>query len=285
MIAVIGATGLLGGPVVERLLDDGFQVRVLSRTPITAKEQLGNRPEYAHADVTDFDSLVHGFEGCTAVHINLNTDHDASPDDVLHEGLVNVANAAAECGIQKISLISGDWEPDPQHAWSRRAALSKGILALEAGSVPTVVWCCTWFFESLDYFVMPDRGLMVGEQPLTWHFVAAHDYAKMVSALMEEEEWQGHRRYTVHGPRGMKMLGALQYYCEQLRPGLPVEQVSIAEAKELAAQDEEMAWLDSFADFMAKFEQYGETGNPQAAAALLRGPLMTIEDWCKHLLA
>ena len=83
----------------------------------------------------------------------------------------------------------------------------------------------------------------------------------------------------------MRFLDALHYSCERLRPGLPVEQVSIAEDKELAAQDEEMAWLDSFADFMAKFEQYGETGNPQAAAALLRGPLMTIEDWCKHLLA
>lgn len=282
MIAVIGATGLLGGPVVRQLLEDDFAVRVLSREPIYAKEMLGMRPEYAHADVTDYESLLHGFEGCEAVHVNLGTDHEASPDDVLHQGLVNIAKAAKECGLQKISIITGDWKPDPDHPWERRAAFSKGILALEAGEVPTVNWGCTWFLESLDYFVLPDRALMVGMQPLTWHFVAASDYAKMVSAVMQDYDFAGHKRYTVHGPQGYKMFDALKRYCEILRPGLPVEQMSIEETKKFAQEDEENGWLEDFAEFMSNFETYGETGDAAEAWELLGEPMLTLEDWTKE---
>ncbi len=282
MIAVIGATGMLGAPVVEQLLEEEFTVRVLSRNPIGAKEQFGTRPEYCFADVTEYDSLVHAFEGCDAVHINLNTDQDAEPEEVLYQGLINVAEAAKECGVNKISLISGDWEPDPNHSWKRRAEFSKGILALEASGISTVLWQCTWFYESLDYFVLPDRALMVGMQPLTWHFVAASDYAKMVSVIMADEDFSGNMRFTVHGPKGFKMFDALKLYCELLRPGLPVEQLPIEDTKKFAQEDEEYGWLEHFADFMAPFETFGETGNPKEAHGLLDEPMLTLEAWAKE---
>jgi len=285
MIAVIGATGLLGRPVAEQLLNDGFRVRILTRNPVFAKDIMDNRYEYAFADVRDYDTLHEALEGCSMLHINLNTDHDSEPEDVLHEGLANVAQAAEDVGIEKISIIAGDWEPDPNHSWDRRAAFSKGILALEAGSVPTVLWQATWFFESLDYFVLEDRALMVGLQPLTWHFVAAADFAKMVSTVLEEEQWEGHRRFTVHGPEGLRMFDALKHYCNLLRPDLPVEQMSIADVKTYAATHEDLQWLDGFADFMAVFEKHGETGNPAAAHKLLREPLTTLDEWCQQQLA
>jgi len=218
------------------------------------------------------------------VHINLNTDHDAEPVEVMYQGLANVGKAAKESGLKLVSLIAGDWEPDPNHPWDRRAEFSKGILALESSGVPTVVWGCTWFYESLDYFVLPDRGVMVGLQPLTWHFLAAADYAKMVSAVMQDEDFTGNKRLTVHGPHGFKMFDALKKYCEILRPDLPVEQLSIADTKILAQSDEELEWLDSFADFMSNFEKYGETGNPKEAQALLSEPMLTLEEWTRKQL-
>jgi uncharacterized protein YbjT (DUF2867 family) len=266
------------------LLEDEHAVRILSRNPIGAKEQFGTRPEFAYADVSDVDSLVHAFDECEAVHINLNPDQDADPEEILHQGLINIAEAAKECELKKISLISGDWIPDPNHPWPRRAAFSKGILALEASGIPTVVWGCTWFYESLDYFILPERALMVGMQPLNWHFVAASDYAQMVSTVMSDETFTGHKRLTVHGPQGYKMFDALKLYCELLRPGLPVEQLSIEDTKKYAQADEEHEWLAGFADFMAPFEQYGETGNPAEARALLREPMLTLEDWCARQL-
>lgn len=268
---------------MEHLLDEEISVRCLSRNPIAAKERFGTRPEYSYADVLDYDSLSHAFDECFTVHINLNPDHDADPEEVLHQGLINVAEAARDCGVERISLISGDWKPDPNHAWSRRAAFSKGILALEASGIPTVVWGCTWFYESLDYFVLPDRALMVGKQPLTWHFVAAADYAKMVRRfIVDDESPSANQRYTVHGPQGFKMYDALKRYCDLLRPGLPVEQMSIEETKKFAQEDEENAWLEGFADFMAPFETFGETGDPAEAQALLDEPMLTLEEWAKE---
>lgn len=192
MIAVIGATGLLGLRVAEQLLNDGFRVRILTRNPIFAKEIMGNRFEYAFADVRDYDTLHEALEGCVMLHINLNTDHDSEPEEVLNEGLVNVAQAAEDVGIEKISIIAGDWEPDPNHAWDRRAAFSKGILALEAGTVPTVVWQATWFFEK-------SRLLCVG-RPRADGRLAAADMALCGGVRLCENGFDGAGRRAVGRP-------------------------------------------------------------------------------------
>jgi hypothetical protein len=70
-VLVVGATGMLGRPVVERLSADGSGVRVLARDPESARSLLGKGVEYVGGAVEDGASLGRALEGCRAVHVSL----------------------------------------------------------------------------------------------------------------------------------------------------------------------------------------------------------------------
>ena len=67
-IAVVGATGVLGRPVVQRLLARGHAVRAIVRRP-EATAGLAPAPllEVVPGDILEPDSLVVGLRGCDAV--------------------------------------------------------------------------------------------------------------------------------------------------------------------------------------------------------------------------
>jgi uncharacterized protein YbjT (DUF2867 family) len=65
-ILVVGGTGMLGQPVVRRLLADGYQVRVLSRSPERARAVLGEGCELVGGDVDDLPSLEAALSGHSA---------------------------------------------------------------------------------------------------------------------------------------------------------------------------------------------------------------------------
>ena len=62
-IAVIGATGMLGIPVVEELIKAGFEVTALVRNPGSASKRLPSQTRIIKADAADLDSLKRGLEG------------------------------------------------------------------------------------------------------------------------------------------------------------------------------------------------------------------------------
>ena len=62
---VTGATGLVGSHIVERLLDEGWSVRVLVRTP--ANELARRGVDAVRGDVLDADSFAQAARGCDAV--------------------------------------------------------------------------------------------------------------------------------------------------------------------------------------------------------------------------
>lgn len=71
VICVVGGTGFVGGHLVNRLADEGYQVRVLTRHRERHRELLV-RPnvELIEGNVHEVDVLRHHFKGCSAV-INL----------------------------------------------------------------------------------------------------------------------------------------------------------------------------------------------------------------------
>jgi uncharacterized protein YbjT (DUF2867 family) len=61
---VTGATGYIGGRLVPELLDAGFDVRCMSRTPKRLRDYpWASRVERVEADATDPDSLRRALDG------------------------------------------------------------------------------------------------------------------------------------------------------------------------------------------------------------------------------
>jgi UDP-glucose 4-epimerase len=67
---VLGGTGFIGLHLVEVLVDNGFHVRVFSRSSSfpTRLAAVGNRIEYCAGDFHDAQSLASAVKGCDHVY-------------------------------------------------------------------------------------------------------------------------------------------------------------------------------------------------------------------------
>ncbi len=106
---VTGATGYIGGRLVPRLLDDGFDVRALARTPgKLAGVPWRDRIEVARGDLGDADSLADAFTGVDVVYYlvhSMGTSADFAAEE--RRAAQNVVTAARRAGVRRIVYLSG----------------------------------------------------------------------------------------------------------------------------------------------------------------------------------
>src|SRR6476661_4665354 len=100
-VLVVGATGSLGGQVVDQLLDRGKKVRALVRPSSDASKLEAKGVEIARGDMLDLDSLVAAMTGADAVITTAagytRRNKNANAIDTI--GNANLAEAAARAGI------------------------------------------------------------------------------------------------------------------------------------------------------------------------------------------
>jgi dihydroflavonol-4-reductase len=107
---VTGATGLVGSHIVERLLRDGWQVRVLARDPERAARALPAGVEVHRGDVLDEASFAGAASGCnavfhTAANIIVRGGWEAYRVTNI-EGTRNAVTAAGRAGARLLQLSS-----------------------------------------------------------------------------------------------------------------------------------------------------------------------------------
>jgi len=137
-VAVLGATGYVGGRLVPELLGAGGDVRCIVRNPRRTggfgwREQV----EVLPGDVLDRDSLEAGFEGVDAVyylvHAMGHSDRFAETD---RQGAVNTAAAAQAAGVGRIVYLGGLGADDPAVLSPHLASRHEVGRLLANGSVP-----------------------------------------------------------------------------------------------------------------------------------------------------
>ncbi|MFC4372978.1 SDR family oxidoreductase [Nocardia halotolerans] len=116
-ILVCGATGHIGRHLVEQLLDDGHQVRALSRDPHAAKLPPGALG--VRGDLTDVATLEAAFSGVDAVHL-ITFGGDDGADLTNGRDIVGLAQ---RCGIGRATVLGG-WSTTSVEAALRRSDLA-----------------------------------------------------------------------------------------------------------------------------------------------------------------
>ncbi len=106
-VLVTGGTGNVGKAVVERLVEHGWDVRVVGRRPDLALPAA----EYAACDITDFQSLRDHARGCEAiVHLAAIAQPSKAPGPEVFRvnalGTYNVFEAAAKEGVRRVVQAS-----------------------------------------------------------------------------------------------------------------------------------------------------------------------------------
>jgi uncharacterized protein YbjT (DUF2867 family) len=143
---ITGATGYIGGRLVPRLLEAGFDVRAMARNP----DKLAGAPwrddvEVVRGDLTEPESLTKAFDGADVVYYlvhSMGTSKDFVADE--KRSARNVVEAARRAGVRRLVYLSGlhpEGTPLSRHLASRTEVgeilIGSGIetVVLQAGIV------------------------------------------------------------------------------------------------------------------------------------------------------
>lgn len=108
-IAVTGATGFLGGYLVDCLKQRGAHVIAVVRNPGKAEALARRGVEIRRADLAEPEALVEGFRGADAVISNAAVVSFTKPRETTRtniEGTRNVFNAMARAGVKRAIAVS-----------------------------------------------------------------------------------------------------------------------------------------------------------------------------------
>jgi uncharacterized protein YbjT (DUF2867 family) len=163
-VAVLGATGYIGGRLVASLLARGWRVRAVGRNP----EKLRCRPfashpnvELAQADALDQPMLTEALRGCRAAYYLVHSMYPGVKnfEDRDKRAALIMRDAARDAGLERIIYLGGLGDPDKSLSDHLKSRMEVGEI-LSGGPVPLtwlraamIIGSGSASFEILRYLV------------------------------------------------------------------------------------------------------------------------------------
>jgi uncharacterized protein YbjT (DUF2867 family) len=197
-VLVVGATGSLGGKVVDELLERGKNVRALVRPTSDASSLESRGVEIARGDMLDVDSLVAAMRGADAVITTAAgyTRGGKNAHDIDTVGNANLAEAAHRAGIRRFvltSILTSDQTPGVPHFWHKKLAEDR----LEQLGVPFVALRPGAFVDQIASGagnpLEKGRVFWIGKTSVPLTFVRTSDLAAYLAQAVDADAVDGER--------------------------------------------------------------------------------------------
>lgn len=225
-VLTIGGHGMLGRPVVRRLLQDGIDVRVMARNPDRAAALLPASAVCVAGDLQDPRTIRSALSGCDAVYVSVETLPKARfrPET---QGLANVVQALADFPRTRLIVLSalGISNPECAHAswWHLREKYEAQQIAQRSGRAWTI-FEPTWFMESLPLFVKNKQLALFSTAAFSAYWVAGDDLGRMLSRLLKDGTGQ-EKIFAVQGHEKLSFEQAAQRFVAAYGDGLTIRRV------------------------------------------------------------
>lgn len=219
-IAVIGASGMLGKPVTEELLNAGFQICAIARNPEKARRMLPDRIAVVKGNVKDTASLHRAFEGMDAVYIRLSSylnEKNATFQTEL-QGINDICEAAEASEIKRIGYLSSLVQRYNGINWWVFNIKHQACDILNDSNVPTTIFHPSSFYENIpELQPKGSRVMLAGNQITQSWWIGAHDYGKQVARsfqILDDED----KKYPIQGPEPYSFEEAADVFIEHYAP-------------------------------------------------------------------
>lgn len=271
-ILVIGASGMLAKPVVKKLDEFGFDLRLFSRT--VNSSMFEKDYEIVNGDLFVQTDLEKAMDGCDAVYITLSKVNEA-------DAVESIVNVAKKKGIKLIGYVSGASVSEQNRWFWMTDNKFKAEQSIINSGIPYIIFRPTWFMESLGLMVRNGKAMLIGKQPNPSHWLAAEDFGRMVATAFQKTEAHNHIFYC-YGPEKLLMKNALEKYTKSLYPEIKkISSVPIGMMKFIAflTGKKEMKMAASMFGY---FEKVGESASNEETNEILGAPEITLDKWIKN---
>ncbi len=222
-ILVTGATGYIGGRLVPTLLEDGYAVRCLVRTPSKlAGTDWADRVTVVQGDIGDADAVREAMDGCTAAYFlvhSMGGDDDFAARD--RENARVFATAAGGTGTMEQIVYLGGLGDDSDDLSPHLASRHEVGRVLASGPVPVtelraavIIGSGSASFEMLRNLVevlpamVTPRWVDTQVQP-----IAIRDILHALTEVLRRNDARG-RVIEVGGPDVLTYREMMQTYAE-----------------------------------------------------------------------
>jgi NADH dehydrogenase len=229
MNLVVGSTGLLGGTIVRRLLEQKAPVRVLLRGGSTAPPGA----EAVHGDLKDRPSLDAACAGVTTVITTANSAQRGGDDNVAtvdSEGNLSLIDAAAAAGVQQFVFISAaavdESSPVPLFAAKARAEKHLRDSGMKWTVIAPHIFMDVWFPMIIGSALAAGKPVsLVGGGTRRHSFVAVADVASFAVAAVGNPAAMN-RRLVLGGPAALSWTEVVEKAGEIIGRRLEIESIS-----------------------------------------------------------
>lgn len=226
-IAVTGATGYIGGRLVPRLLDAGYAVRCLVRSPRKLQDRAWAKDpnvQVVQADLANAQSLAAKLEGCETAFFLVHSMNSASAEYAQRDVQLATAfaRAAKRAGLRRTIYLGGLGETGPglsEHLASRRQVekvlASTGVpvtvlrAAMIIGSGSASFEILRYLVERLPVMVTP-KWVSTPCQP-----IAVRNVIGYLIGVLAKPETTG-RVFDIGGPEVLSYLQIMRIMAEAL---------------------------------------------------------------------
>ncbi|MCX2745991.1 NmrA family NAD(P)-binding protein [Mangrovivirga sp. M17] len=204
-IAVFGATGMLGVPVVKELINEGFHVRALVRDIEKAKRLLPHSVEFITGNLKNEQDIENTLVGAQGVYMNLSVKPEDKKNQWLaeREGLKSIIKKSKIANIQRIALCSSLVKNHNQSSgfhWWVFDIKEDAVNSIKTCGIPFTIFYPSSFMENFDKgdYVQDDKIMLAGESKYPMYFIAGEDYGKQV-AYSFKKLLNENKHYPVQG--------------------------------------------------------------------------------------
>jgi NADH dehydrogenase len=292
---VVGATGIVGGMITRRLLEDGKDVRILVRTnspseqlaqegrATSAEELIGAGAQPVYGDLRDRASLDAAVQGVEAVITTANSagrGGEDNPQSVDLEGNRNLIEAARDAGVERFVFVSA-FGADPENPVPFMQAKGQSEASLRESGMEYTIFAPTPYMEIWAAVVvgMPalqDRPvILVGEGRRRHSFISNRDVAAFAVAAVDHPAARN-RYLALGGPEPLSWRDVVATYERVLGKSISVEFVAMGEPVPLP---DPMPWI------LAGMETYDSAIEMDEISRTFDVPLTRLETFVREQVA
>ena len=280
-IIVFGATGMLGKPVVRELVDAGFEVTAMVRSPEKARQELPVEVKLVAGDLRNRADVELALDAAEMVYLNLSVKAETKENDFQpeREGLKTILEAAKNAGVKRIaycsSLVHRYQDTNNFHWWVFELK-KQAVEMIKTSGIPYTIFYPSGFMENFDKgnYRQGNKMMLAGESKHPMWFIAGSDYGKQAAKAFQISEAE-YRDYDVQGLEAFTGDEAVKVFSDNyVREKLTISRAPLLLLKIAGLFNQKMNYgakiLDALNNYPEKFASettWAELGKPTVTLA------------------